>query len=147
MRISTKLLCNPHYDEYVFYHPLLITADSIFDICRQYKEHHIHRMPVFDAEQNAVLYVATHRRILKYMVDNLRTDITLFQHTLADLKIGTWGHDVCSVPFNMKMMDGKLIYFVVLSYRIFFTLFTFSRANTYIHHSVIFILNRCCYQY
>ena len=75
-------------------------------MCRAFRDNHIHRMPIFDEEQNAVLHIATHRRVLKYLVEHMKVDIKLFQHTLDELKIGTWGDAVHSVPFSMKMMDG-----------------------------------------
>eukprot|EP00004_Rigifila_ramosa_P017293 TRINITY_DN4193_c0_g1_i2.p1 TRINITY_DN4193_c0_g1~~TRINITY_DN4193_c0_g1_i2.p1 ORF type:complete len:406 (+),score=77.49 TRINITY_DN4193_c0_g1_i2:32-1219(+) len=64
--------------------------DSIFEACRKMTEASIHRICV--VEQEAVLHIITHIRILRFIVRNLKgqSNSHLLDATIGDLQIGTF---------------------------------------------------------
>ena len=83
----------------------LIATSTLYDMTLEITKKRIHRLPIMDLEQNIVLCVTTLQRLLKYIVDNLKTDINLFNYSIEELKLGVWGDKVVSVNHRTKMMD------------------------------------------
>ncbi|XP_076054710.1 SNF4/AMP-activated protein kinase gamma subunit isoform X7 [Oratosquilla oratoria] len=66
--------------------------ESLYEAIRSLITHKIHRLPVIDKVMGNVLYIITHKRILKflYLYINELPKPSILQKSLRDLKIGTY---------------------------------------------------------
>ncbi|XP_047740796.1 5'-AMP-activated protein kinase subunit gamma-1 isoform X2 [Hyalella azteca] len=73
---------------------------SLYEAIRLLIHHKIHRLPVIDPATGNVLYIITHKRILKFLylyINELPKPLVL-QKTLAELGIGTYTNIVTASP-------------------------------------------------
>lgn len=82
-------------------------SQSLHDAINLLNKHRIHRLLMIDNKSGDVLYVLSHKRILRFLFVYLNEfpELTFFQKTLFELKIGTYD-DITSVTDGTTIKDA-----------------------------------------
>jgi len=85
---------------------LIITSpdDSLYTACVTLSQKNIHRIPIIDYDNNSILHILTHAKILKFLLLQLTEIPTLFQCKIKDLLIGTF-ENIISAPIVTPLIE------------------------------------------
>ncbi|CAK4506838.1 unnamed protein product [Aphanomyces euteiches] len=85
-QLSVQLQMAPTDAQMIYISP----EESLLEACQVLQHHRVHRIAIFDAEQNSVLSILTHADILEYLVSTFREQRRLFDQSIVELGIGTF---------------------------------------------------------
>lgn len=80
-------------------------STSIHQACTVLRARHHRFLPVIPPDGTRVLAIASYYEVLRYLVDNFREQRRLFDDSIADLGIGTFGEEVLTVRKTAVLSD------------------------------------------
>ncbi|KAF0716644.1 Aste57867_2728 [Aphanomyces stellatus] len=100
-QLSAQLQLSPldFHSQMIYISP----EDTLLQACMLLQEHHLHRLAIFDADQNSVLSILTHAGILEYLVSTFREQRRLFDQSILELGIGTFSNLV-TIPEDTPLI-------------------------------------------
>ncbi|KAI6188669.1 hypothetical protein M3Y98_00379100 [Aphelenchoides besseyi] len=82
--------------------------ESLFRAVELLCEHKIHRLPVLETDTGNILYILTHKRIIRFLMMDLPTP-DFMKKTPRELGIGSWSN-ICTISIHTPLIEAMKIF-------------------------------------